>query len=472
MTMTELAPETTTETYEIVEDRFEECKERIERLNKRARKLGVPGLTYEVTGRFVKDVDTGREDWKLDPIVLKVPFVTVEVTGATPKIAGYTFAATIEHTKAGNILHSVPGAGLEAPARFRETGRVCEHCGYVRDRKDTYLVFHHESQTWKQVGKTCLKDYLGEDVDAFLNRLGWWNEIALFGEVDPDEWGWGGGHRCEPLYHRSEFLRAVAILVRTEGWVSRTKARASNEMLTATADRALWLLSPSVNRDDANDKHKVWSKSTPEDAETAQKTLEFVRTEWLGKPVQERSEYEHNVAAAIADGDEEDTVSRRQAGLVGSAVFCYYRAVEKEIERKEEEKNLLNEHFGEVGGGDEIGVYTRGAKKGQPKFRKGYELTLTILAIIDRVDEFDGFTTYIHKMRDADGRTFTWFGSRHLETDERPEGDEGFRPLRPAERGDTVKAVWNVKAHNEFKGRKETIVNRPRKEELVAKRGE
>jgi len=457
-TMTLTAPEKVTVDYAIPEKNWEAAQKKLSALRRRATKLGVNGLTYEVKGEEVRKMDTGKYDLDGRPVKVEVLYVLVEVTGDAPVIAGYTFAATIEHTEEGNVIRSVPGSDLEAPTCYRTASRVCEHCNKIRSRKDTYLVRNDETQEWFQVGKTCLRDFLGEDVDAFLGRLSWWGTLETFGSLDPDEMGWGEG-RCEPLYSRLDFLLACAILVRTEGWMSRTRAREAEGLssVPATADEALWLLSPSFSQGEKRDKAKVWDKMIEADVETAKKTVAWVEAEWASKDVTARSEYEHNVVVSLAAN--QGRVTRKSAGLVGSAISCYLRAMDRLEIAKAEAKSSLNEHFGEVGGGDRDGEYKRGAKKGEPKFKKGYDLTLSVVSIFEKVDEWGEYpTTFIHKMRDAAGRTFTWFGSRRIY------GENGT----VAERGDTFSATWNVKAHNEFKGRLETIINRPRNEKIVA----
>lgn len=56
----------------------------------------------------------------------------------------------------------------------------------------------------------------------------------------------------------------------------------------------------------------------------------------------------------------------------------------------------------------------------------------------------DWGTTFITKLRDADGNVFKWFGSYDLGRDA------------------VVDATWTVKNHDEFKGVKETVVTRPK----------
>jgi hypothetical protein len=451
------AAEKVTVEYAIPEFNWGKASKKLESLTRRAKKLGVNGLTYEVKGEEVREVKTGKYTLEGRPITVEILYVLVDVTGDAPVIAGYTFAATVEHTEEGNVLRKVPGCEIDAPLSYRTASRKCEHCNKIRSRKDTYLVLNNETGEWKQVGKSCLRDFLGENVDSFLSRLSWWDTVGSFGDLDPDEFGWGEG-RCEPLYSRLDFLKACAILVRTEGWLSRTRARETEGFTStsATADSALWLLSPSFTDGEKKAKNKIWDKQIPADWETAKKTVAWVESEWASKDVGARSEYEHNVVVSLAANH--GRVTRKSAGLVGSAISCYLRAMDRLEIAKAEAENSLNEHFGEIGGGDKIGEYKRGAKKGQPKFQKGYDLTLRIVSIFEKVDEWgERPTVFIHKLKDAEGRTFTWFGSRRIY-------DENHTV---AERGDSFSATWNVKAHNEFKGRLETIINRPRNEKIV-----
>ena len=91
----------------------------------------------------------------------------VEVEGAYA-INGWEFVATIEHTPNGNIIRAI-NSDLEKdiPEKYKTVGPECEHCHRIRDRKDTYLIHNDETDEWKQVGKTCLKEYTG-GLDAEL----------------------------------------------------------------------------------------------------------------------------------------------------------------------------------------------------------------------------------------------------------------------------------------------------------------
>ncbi len=451
--------ETTVVTQKIVSYKIETLEKKMASFAKRAAKLNVAPLTLKILGTEIVEIIAGI-DVEGNSIVRKVEYTTVEITGETPKIAGYTFAATVETVEGtdSNIIHRIPGCELEAPVCYRTSGKICEHCNKRRNRTDTYLVRNDYTEEWSQVGKTCLVDFLGEDVSAFLSRLSWWDTLALFSEEEVD---FG---KVETIYARSTFLAAVAYFIRTAGWISRSKAHESVMPLDATADDALWLLSPSFTNDERESKDKHREKMTSADSAVAVSTLSWVREGWGAEDVNLRKEYEHNCVVALEAGDAYDVVTQRGAGLVASTVFCYLRAVKRLAEAKADAAGSLNEHFGKVGGGDEAGVFKSGKRKGETKFTKGYSLTLTIVSIFEKIDEYGEYpTTFIHKMRDGDGRTFTWFGSRHIEIDETGDGTYYCAV------GDTFTATFALKAHKEFKGKLETIVNRPRKETLVSK---
>lgn len=101
------------------------------------------------------------EDENIKGLFHKV--VEVEVEG-NYKLNNWEFVATIEHTPNGNIIRSITD-NYKIPERYKNSGPECEHCNKIRSRKDTYLVYNTKTNEFKQVGRTCLKDYT-EGLDA------------------------------------------------------------------------------------------------------------------------------------------------------------------------------------------------------------------------------------------------------------------------------------------------------------------
>lgn len=75
-------------------------------------------------------------------------------------INGWTFVATIEHSSPENIIRIADEKFTERiPEKYRTVGKECEHCYIRRDRSDTFLIYNEDEDDWKQVGRTCLKNY-------------------------------------------------------------------------------------------------------------------------------------------------------------------------------------------------------------------------------------------------------------------------------------------------------------------------
>jgi hypothetical protein len=154
---------------------------RMESLSKRAVKLGLDPITLKVTDEtvvlnyaYAYDGDRAFHADFLHTYCI--------LSGGTPKVEGFHFLASIEHTPAGNLVKKVPvlsaqmrgrrhgpedkaAEALEAidVEKYRSVDPVCDHCGLIRSRKDTYLVYNNETGEIKQVGRTCLRDYTGAD---------------------------------------------------------------------------------------------------------------------------------------------------------------------------------------------------------------------------------------------------------------------------------------------------------------------
>jgi hypothetical protein len=125
--------------YKIPERNLEALRERLESLNKRCKKLGFPEIKIvtknieEVASeRWVRDPMTGGR--RLVKTIAKV--YVIEIEGEAPKYAGWEFAATLEHEKAGNVIRCALGAP-ETPERYRTARTWCDHCNLNGGRKHT-----------------------------------------------------------------------------------------------------------------------------------------------------------------------------------------------------------------------------------------------------------------------------------------------------------------------------------------------
>lgn len=392
--------------FTLGEQRLPELQDRMAVLNRRAAKLGTPGLTLEIVSRELLPVDNDRV----------FPIVKVRIGGQVPVVAGHVFVARIEHHSIGNIVTRAPSCSMELPTALRTAEPKCDHCHTKRTRKDTFVLARPDGSL-VQIGRNCLADYLRNgDVETALRMWSLLGAVVglLAGEDhEGREGGWGGEGGIASTF----FLAAVAKVIRTVGWVSRAQARQAAEAcepgVVPTSDNALFACGQCPQDRSAAE---LWRSFQPEhaDLEEAAAVVEWAGT--LGER-QELNDYLSNLRVACSLG----YVTERNAGLVASAVTAYRREVEQEVQRTRR-ASTQSKHVGEVG--------------------KRMQLSLTVLRVHYTEGQY-GVTTIVG-MVDAEGNDYTWFAS----------GSKEFKA------GDVLVGKGTVKAHKSYKDRPQTVLTR------------
>ncbi len=399
---------TTTKQYEIPVEHLPALRKRLDSIARRAAKLGVGSVDYTVGDIFMVPftrsatdhwVRFNGEEATLKNLIAMTPgavsyrqFCIVTLDAETPALAGWEFCATLDHLHVDgddvNLLRVVPGLDQNLPEKFRTaTAANCDHCHKnISTRVNTFVVRNAETGEWQQVGRSCLCDFLGgHDPHAAARMLQY---LLDADSACDEESGLGGSTRIESAWPITHFLAVVACVVRTEGWVSRGKARI-DETLVATADLVLNLLTPPSPRASEADKiawRNAVAKYAPDayDTDVATRSLDYTR-EVLSER-QDRSDYEHNlfVAASLP------AVLYKTAGITASLIPYFLKEVERQTIRETEARLIsASQHFGEVG--------TR---------MDFYGKLLNVFTI-------DGMygTTYLHKILTREGNLVVWFGS-------------------------------------------------------------
>lgn len=119
---------------------------------------------------------------------------------------------------------------------------------------------------------------------------------------------------------------------------------------------------------------------------------------------------------------------------------------------------------------DEVPTFEGSEWVYEPKQRVDMELTLIRDYAYERAAYTYGMETFhIYTLADADGNCYVWKTTGHLGADVVKEVcDDGSEWLDwvPAEPGDKVFMKATVKAHDEYKGIKQTVVTRPKVKEV------
>ena len=139
-------PEFINREYDIPTFRLPVMESRLEKLNKKAFKLGCDeGVITVISEPFIRQVVWNDEKYDIE-------FVTVSVSGQAPKLEGWTFVGYID------TEGLVYGDHIEDSERERQG--ECDYCGQVRARKHTFVITHDDGSR-KVVGSSCLKDFFG-----------------------------------------------------------------------------------------------------------------------------------------------------------------------------------------------------------------------------------------------------------------------------------------------------------------------
>ena len=396
--------ETKTE-YRVYSGNLFALREKLAKLNKRAIKLGGSPIELVDTGRYedetIKDDITG-----LVTSVRRFHYCTV--TGEAPSFNGWTLGAVVEHTTEGNILRKAPGVTAEL-TQFRTGAQHCDHCKQARYRIETFVVLHDNGEQ-KLVGRNCLRDFLGHQSPSQLASLA---EIVFsvgeMCEASENEGGYGGGR---DLYYVDSFLAYSACAVRHLGYISSKRARESQECggnVCSTRQTAEAWMMPFKGA-----KHGV-DFFRPEDCdiEAASKAKAHV-IETLGlKDSETLTDFEHSLLVVCKC----EAISPKGAGILAYVPEYYARAIQQAKE------SALEAYFGEVG-----------------KRVRNVPLTYIKSTGFESVYGY----TYIHSFTTAEGARILWKSGSNVE----------------ATAGGVLNATFTIKAHEEYKGHKQTKVSR------------
>ena len=279
----------------------------IAKLNKRASKLGCAPLTI-----------TSHEASTVEIDGIKFPSITLGIAGMTPSFTGWTFAASVEALDSGkNIFHGVSAA---FPARFATSGHSCEHCNQNRKRNSSFIL-SHESGDFKQVGSTCINDFLGGNhlpVFTFLsNARETLGEFESFASATIDSVSVIGA------------LVASAATVREHGFVKKT----GHDVYSGTVPTASRVESFLI--DVRNPK-----RFCPNITEADEAKAESVRA-WLVNHEGTQSDY----LQKLIDLSAASRVSSRNIGILASAITAY----DREMDRKTQALASPSSHVGTIG---------------------------------------------------------------------------------------------------------------------------
>jgi len=389
---------------------LDDLREKLEKMQRRARKLSVAPIVVVEHG--VEMVDVKREMPGGAYQTFQEPRLLISVEGDAPKLAGWALVAKVEWLCEERLVSCVPGQ--ECPVEYRTGDFGCDHCKTDR-RRNAVFVLRHDDGRHVQVGRNCICDFLGGvDPEMLLAR----GERLLLAAEEARECEGGRGYPI--TVGTLEYLCATSICVRRLGWLARGKCM---EGELSTSDHAWDLINPPLDRGAARG-WEAWVENNRLEFEDRDRKAAEAALEWAQSlPVDDDSDgYLYNLGVACRA----DYVTFRTRGLVASALTAHLRELgrlEELKQRREEDAKKARGWVGEV------------------KQRMDFE-NLTVK--YTRYIEGRWGTTTLVVFEDEPGNWIKWFAS-----------DPG-----EIEAGDVVTLKATVKEHGEYKGVKETVVTR------------
>lgn len=394
--------------------RFEES---LAKLVKRANRIGCQVPTYtllkETTKTIQVVVDVIENEYGQPRNIMGDKLILmyhITLNSSEVVVAGHEFVCTIEHTEQGNILHTLKGKSV--PLKYRECQPWCDHCKTLRRRNDTFVVRHVENDTYLQVGRNCLADFLGRDAERYANIAELYFELDELAEASESEGGGGWGSGGPSFDYLESYLSYVAEVIKRDGWKSRTTAKEYGGR--ATADVAMYYMHPP--KEDVRDGKLLWRTPSDRAIQSAKDAIAWCES--LPDEEVEASEYLHNIRIIARRG----VVGSRQTSYAASIVSSYQRHM-GDLKRKQKfaDQAAISQYVGTVGE------------------RSNFRLT------VDHVVSLEGDFGYssMHLMYDAHGNRFTWTSSSCT-----------------LEKGKEVLLKGTIKDHRLYKEVKQTVLSR------------
>ena len=371
-------------TYFIHEDNMPRLEDKIKKIKAKCIKFGNE-FNYQVTGERL----VTHEDKSVSR------FVQVEVSGIA-KIADWLFVGSIDHTPKGNIISSY--LDLPIPEYFRTCPSFCMHCNTQRARNNTYILINTNTAEWKQVGSSCLRDFLGVSAESYTAFLSSFNELAVFDAVEPN-----GGKRMFPVKY---YLQHVIECYKHWGY---------HKYDGNTGDRAFEIAFCRMS-----DELKKIVGSVDYNAERNEAEADEV-IEWAKAIADNANDYMYKLKVACTN----DYIEVQHTRLVASGVATMNAWKEKEVQRKANFKP--SNHVGVVG----LKIQVNNA---------------TIKYVFAGTYSFNGYQSsdsYKYVMATEEGNVFTWSTGKYI-------GDVGS----------VVSLIGTVKEHTEYREVKQTVLTR------------
>jgi len=395
---------------------------KIDKINRKAKKMGCEPLVLVFDNEHVYTYNVDHYTGAKLAFPRHIDMCTANLIYQIPIIEGYELIARLDiypTVDGGNevMVSAVPEK--KVPAKYMNKTEIhCDHCGWKRNRNHSILLQHTETGEYKEVGSTCVKDFFGIDPKGFMLMASIKFDELING-IDTDD-RYQNEMKNSGGYDIIEVFAVSAAAIAKWGWLSKGKAWELNKEYDASYISTASHVIDNLDRESAyyakmDDSLKVHIEN--EDIELAKKVYEY-----FTNLDPKNNDYLINCCKIIRIG----YVPYNHIGITCSMVSAYNREIAKieKIEADKKSGEVVSEWQGAVG-------------------QRLKDITVECTYTRTFQNDFGEQTLYAFK--DANGNVYKTFYS-------------GYK--WSCEVGDIVMITGTVKKHNEFQGKKETMMNR------------
>lgn len=382
--------------YQIPAVNMLRLEQEIAKLNKRANKLGTDPIKLNVV--------ESKAELQKDNLGFDYTYVVNHCTveGNTPVLNGWSLIAVLEPQENGEMLvREMPGC--ICPPKYRMTDMRCEHCEVIRKRSKIYLL--QNDGIYKQVGKSCLADFLGsKDINSLLSIAEYSLMISnVIKNAESKDYKHKHYELCVPIH---KFVIIAAVVIRTIGWKSKSSYNDINDKMP-TADLVWSICTEEKFKVNFMKNNKI--DFTQEDVVLADVALDWAKT--LDSTLV-KSTYLHDLGVSCR----QNFVTVKTRGFVASVINAYKNNEKPAVSKKKAHVGVLEK-------------------------RQGFE-DLSISQIKDISGQY---VKTLVKFVDKEGNVLVWFAS----------GCPDWLELNK-----NVNIVGTVEKHEYYKGEPQTILKR------------
>lgn len=381
----------------IAEDLMEVVQAKVAKINKQAAKVGAKPIQLSILGSKIEKVK-GKHG--------AIKYMHVKVDGEAPKFKGWKFVASVDNKDQVGMIKMVPS---EDKLFGKVKGHVgdhysrCEHCHVDRYRTKTY-VCQNENGSMLQVGKSCLKDFLGgRDPKDIVNVFSWFKDLEdWLAAHDKNHEGGGGSGGLGTLYHKPEDMLAVAKEITDKlGYVSNKMVYDSGRGLSTSNHLAGAILrtygmgeKEKYLSDDQKEVDRILKKGPDKkNVDYANDVLKWFHS--IPEKEKQNNSFYNNIEVILKNVD---GVTTKNLGYLIALLPTYAKANDLLKKKEQDKKTTKNEWVGSPG-----------------ERLKGLKLKVERTHMVSSMFG----PSQLVSLKDSEGRVFTWFnGGSKLEVGE------------------------------------------------------